>query len=136
MIGEWVFIQLFSPWTFTPFTPDETFWQLLHFLTPCLFCSDLGLLIMSIHNYHSTGGHLHAYNKLLHHPKVRYHWFTCVINKTKHWVYLPKFKMAAQCTHCIFGFKTRLFGIVFTNNDVMHAILVKKWSIYESFVRF
>ena len=50
-------------------------------------------------------------------------WFTCVINKTKHRVDLPKFKMAAWCTRCIFGFKTRVLSIILTNNDVMHSIL-------------
>ena len=72
------FVKLFSPWTFTPFTPwchvlttlPFPWWRLL---TPCLFCNDLGLFILCIHNYHSTGGHLHANSTWLHHPKVRYH---------------------------------------------------------------
>ena len=51
-------------------------------------------------------------------------WFTCLINKTKHRVDLPKFKMAVRCTRCIFGFKTGVLGIIFANNGVMHAIFL------------
>ena len=136
MIGEWFFIQLFFPEPLLPlplmkrFDNYSIFWRLVYsaVIWACLFClyttitAQVATCMLTIHDCIIL--------------KLDITWFTCVINKTKHRVYLSKFKMAALCTHCIFGFKTRVLGIVFTNNDVMYAILVKKWSINESFVRF
>ena len=117
--------------SFTSFTPDATFLMTLPFpwwrlLTPCLFCSDLGLFILSIHNYLSTADHLHAYNTWLHYPKVRYH-VIYLFNKQNKTLGQPS-KIQNGClmysTHCIFGFKPGVLSIILTNNDVMHAILV------------
>ena len=60
-----------------PLPPDVTSWWLLHFpddVWRLVYAAVIwACYILSIHNYHSTGGHLHVYNTWLHHPKVRYH---------------------------------------------------------------
>ena len=68
-----VHLNSFPPEPLLPLPPDARFWRLLHFPDDDFWRLVYSAVILSIHNYHSTGGHLHAYNTWLHHPKVRYH---------------------------------------------------------------
>ena len=130
--NTWLKHQLFSSWAFTMFTPlppDAMFWWLLHFpdndfwrlvysavIWACLFClytiitAQVATCMLTIYDCNIL--------------KLDITWLTCVINKTKHWIDLPKFKMATRCTRCIIGFKTGVLGIIFTNSDAMRSILV------------
>ena len=119
-------INSFPPWTFTTFTPwchilttpPFPWWQLLTLFYSAvilagLFCLYTTIIIL----------------------KLDFTWFTCVINKTKHQVDLPKFKMVARSTR-IFGFKTGVLGIIFYKQWCDAYNISNKWSIYERFVRF
>ena len=98
--------------------PGDDFWRIVYsaVIWACLLClyttitAQVATCMLTIHDCIIL--------------KLDITWFTCVINKTKHRVDFPKFKMAARCTRYIFGFKTGVLGIIFTNNDVIHAILV------------
>ena len=71
------YVLTLSPQTLSPFTPFTPWCYVLttpwRLLTPCLFYSDLGLFILSIHNYQSITIHDCIILKL------DITWFTCVI---------------------------------------------------------
>ena len=113
-------LNSFPPEPLHPLPPDATFWRLPHFpdddflrlvysavIWACLFClyttitAQVAPCILTVHDCIIL-------------VKLDITWFTCVINKTKPWVNLLKFKMAARCTRCVFGFKIWVLGFIFT----------------------
>ena len=97
--------------------PDATFWRLLHFpddnfwrivysamIWACLFCpyttitAQEATCMLTIHDCIIL--------------KLYITWFSCIINKAKHTVDLPNFKMAARCTRCILCFISWVLDII------------------------
>ena len=100
---------------------NATFWQPPYFLMPRfdagLVCCDFGLfttITIQVAMWRVT---VHDCIIL----KLDIMWFTCVNNKRKSWVDLPKFKMADRCVHFLLDLRTSIFCIILTTNKVKHT---------------